>query len=91
MSKEFLTADNVAKKVNWRGLELDRYYRKMGEPEKVWKDNEGMPFGIEYYDFYECRDDDCEAIDVEWFETKQKRDSKWESIVREAMKEEYCK
>ena len=33
-------------KVHWETEELDSYYRKNHYPEKVWKDNEGMPFGI---------------------------------------------
>ena len=47
-------------------------------PEKVWKDNEGMPFGIY---LIEIGEDDFESIvDAEWFSTEEKRDkefNKW--------------
>ena len=36
-------------KVDWWGEQLDTYYKKMGHPKKVWKDNEGLPYGIYYY------------------------------------------
>ena len=63
-------------KVHWETEELDRYYRKNHYPEKVWKDNEGMPFGI-----YLIDEDDFGSIDyVEWFRTEEERDkefNKW--------------
>ena len=71
-------------KVNWQDEELDIIYRKQGYPEKVWKDNEGMPYGIYYYSdnftdinnwkitIAETWNMDIE--DVEWFATEQERD-----------------
>jgi len=56
-------------KANWQDEELDIYYRKNGYPKSVWKDNEGMPFGIYYYS-----DDFADIQDVEWFKTEQERD-----------------
>ena len=55
-------------KVHWETEELDRKYKDNGYPEKVWKDNEGMPFGI--YTI-EIGEDDIESIlDAEWFCTE---------------------
>jgi hypothetical protein len=56
-------------KANWQDEELDIYYRKNGYPKSVWKDNEGMPYGIYYYS-----DDFADIQDVEWFATEQERD-----------------
>lgn len=63
-----------AVKVNWFDEELDKYYRKMGEPEEVWKDNEGMPFGIYYYENWDSNCDE-QLIEVEWFKTEEERDA----------------
>ena len=49
-------------KVNWQDEELDTYYKKMGYPKSVWKDNEGLPFGIQ------------SEYENEWFKTEQERD-----------------
>ncbi len=71
-------------KVNWQNEELDIIYRKQGHPEKVWKDNEGMPYGIYYYsdDFTDINNWkttiaetwNMDIEDVEWFATEQERD-----------------
>ena len=65
-------------KVHWETEELDRKYKDNGYSEKVWKDNEGMPFGIY---LIEIGEDDFESIvDAEWFSTEEKRDkefNKW--------------
>ena len=59
-------------KVHWETEELDRKYKDNGYSEKVWKDNEGMPFGIY---LIEIGEDDFESIvDAEWFSTEEKRD-----------------
>ncbi len=59
-------------KINWQEEGLDTYYKRMGYPEKVWKDNEGMPFGIALFN----ADDTYleEELDIEWFSTEEKRD-----------------
>ena len=65
-------------KVHWETEELDRYYRKNHYPEKVWKDNEGMPFGI-----YLIDEDDFGSIDyVEWFRTEKERDKEFNELRR---------
>ena len=66
-------------KVHWETEELDRYYRKNHYPEKVWKDNEGMPFGI-----YLINEDDFGSIDyVEWFRTEEERDKEFNKLIKE--------
>ena len=66
-------------KVHWETEELDRHYRKNGHPEKVWKDNEGMPFGI-----YLIDEDDFGSIDyVEWFRTEEERDKEFNELIKE--------
>ena len=66
-------------KVHWETEELDRYYRKNHYPEKVWKNNEGMPFGI-----YLINEDDLGSIDyVEWFRTEEERDKKFNKLIKE--------
>ncbi|MBO02977.1 MAG: hypothetical protein CMG35_10220 [Candidatus Marinimicrobia bacterium] len=66
-------------KVHWETEELDRYYRKNHYPEKVWKDNEGMPFGI-----YLIDEDDFGSIDyVEWFRTEEERDKEFNELIKE--------
>tara|TARA_Y100000401_G_scaffold64904_1_gene51712 strand:- start:23 stop:247 length:225 start_codon:yes stop_codon:yes gene_type:complete len=66
-------------KVHWETEELDRYYRKNHYPEKVWKDNEGMPFGI-----YLIDEDDFGSIDyVEWFRTEEERDKEFNESIKE--------
>ena len=66
-------------KVHWETEELDRYYRKNHYPEKVWKDNEGMPFGI-----YLIDEDDFGSIDyVEWFRTEEERDKEFNKLIKE--------
>ncbi len=68
-------------KVHWETEELDRHYRKNGHPEKVWKDNEGMPFGIYLIDIGE---DDFESIeDAQWFSTEEERDRKFNQLNKE--------
>ena len=71
-------------KVHWETEELDIHYRKNLHPEKVWKDNEGMPFGI--YTI-EIGEDDFESIiDAEWFCTKEERDfvfKKYQEWIKE--------
>jgi hypothetical protein len=64
-------------KANWQDEELDIYYRKNGYPKSVWKDNEGMPYGIYYYS-----DDFADIQDVEWFATEQERDQSFKEINR---------
>jgi len=61
-------------KVNWQDEELDIYYRKNGYPKSVWKDNEGMPYGIYGYASQEDMDNGYDVVDVEWFATEQERD-----------------
>ena len=66
-------------KVHWETEELDRYYRKNHYPEKVWKNNEGMPFGI-----YLINEDDLGSIDyVEWFRTEEERDKEFNKLTKE--------
>ena len=66
-------------KVHWETEELDRYYRKNHYPEKVWKNNEGMPFGI-----YLINEDDLGSIDyVEWFRTEEERDKEFNKLIKE--------
>ena len=66
-------------KVHWETEELDRYYRKNHYPEKVWKDNEGMQFGI-----YLIDEDDFGSIDyVEWFRTEEERDKEFNELIKE--------
>ena len=66
-------------KVHWETEELDRYYRKNHYPEKVWKDNEGMPFGI-----YLINKDDLGSIDyVEWCRTEEERDKEFNKLIKE--------
>ena len=68
-------------KVHWETEELDRHYRKNGHPEKVWKDNEGMPFGIYVI---EIGEDDFESIlDAEWFRTEEERDKEFNELIKE--------
>ena len=66
-------------KVHWETEELDRKYKDNGYPEKVWKDNEGMPFGI--YTI-EIGEDDFESIlAAEWFCTEEERDFAFKKYV----------
>ena len=66
-------------KVHWETEELDRKYKDNGYPEKVWKDNEGMPFGI-----YLIDEDDFGSIDyVEWFRTEEERDKEFNELIKE--------
>ena len=44
----------------------------MGYPKSVWKNNEGLPYGIYHYDNEEH--DYCECF---WFKTEQERDKKY--------------
>lgn len=68
-------------KVHWETEELDRHYRKNHYPEKVWKDNEGMPFGIYYI---EIGEDDFESIeDAQWFSTEEERDEEFNKLIKE--------
>ncbi len=68
-------------KVHWETEELDRKYKDNGYPEKVWKDNEGMPFGIYLIDIGE---DDFESIeDAQWFSTEEERDREFNQLNKE--------
>ena len=58
-------------KVDWWDDELDIYYRKMGYPKSVWKNNEGLPYGIYYYF---DREADPLNIECRWYATEQERD-----------------
>ena len=58
-------------KVNWWDEELDIYYRNMGHPKSVWKNNEGLPYGIYYYF---DREADPLNIECRWYATEQERD-----------------
>ena len=73
--------DNVAK-VDWWSEELDIYYRKNGYPTSVWKDNEGMPYGIYYY-----FDKENDLFDVEcfWFKTIEERDKAFDEEIKEVV------
>tara|TARA_Y100001937_G_scaffold128507_1_gene205543 strand:+ start:2138 stop:2362 length:225 start_codon:yes stop_codon:yes gene_type:complete len=67
---------NLIKKVNWWDEQLDTYYKKMGSCKKIWKDNEGLPYGIYTYDNEEHGYTECF-----WFKTEQERDdvfNQWE-------------
>ena len=68
-------------KVHWETEELDRKYKDNGYPEKVWKDNEGMPFGI----YLICiGEDDFESIeDAQWFSTEEERDKEFNKLIKE--------
>ena len=68
-------------KVHWETEELDRKYKDNGYPEKVWKDNEGMPFGIY---LIEIGEDDFESIeDAQWFRTEEERDKEFNKLIKE--------
>ena len=68
-------------KVHWETEELDRKYKDNGYPEKVWKDNEGMPFGIY---LIEIGEDDFESIeDAQWFSTEEERDKEFNKLIKE--------
>ena len=68
-------------KVHWETEELDRKYKDNGYSEKVWKDNEGMPFGIYLIDIGE---DDFESIeDAQWFSTEEERDREFNKLIKE--------
>ena len=68
-------------KVHWETEELDRKYKDNGYSEKVWKDNEGMPFGIYLIDIGE---DDFESIeDAQWFRSEKERDRKFNKLIKE--------
>ena len=68
------TQENLwATKVNWWVEELDNWYRKNHYPKKVWKDNEGLPFGIYGYGDEELED----RIDATWYKTEEERDKDW--------------
>ena len=62
-------------KVDWWGEELDTYHKKMGSPKKIWKDNEGLPYGIYYYF---DKEEDLFPIECRWFKTEQERDKVFE-------------
>ena len=64
---------NWAIEVNWWEEECDVFYRNLGYPKKVWKDNEGRPFGIYGYDDRELED----HIDTTWYKTEEERDKKY--------------
>ena len=68
-------------KVHWETEELDRKYKDNGYPKKVWKDNEGMPFGIYLIHIGE---DDFESIeDAQWFSTEEERNEKFNKLIKE--------
>ena len=66
-------------KVNWWDEELDTYHKKMGSPKKIWKDNEGLPYGIYYFDNEE--QNYCECF---WFKTIEERDKAFEESDNES-------
>ena len=70
---------NWAIEVNWWEEECDVFYRNLGYPKKVWKDNEGRPFGIYGYDDRELED----HIDTTWYKTEEERDKKYKEVERE--------
>tara|TARA_R100000231_G_scaffold33545_1_gene29443 strand:+ start:1419 stop:1655 length:237 start_codon:yes stop_codon:yes gene_type:complete len=70
-------------KVHWETEELDRYYRKNDYPEKVWKDNEGMPFGIYLLEIFDEEDDFGSIEYVEWFRTEEERDKEFSKLIKE--------
>ena len=59
-------------KINWQEEGLDTYYKRMGYPKKVWKDNEGMPFGIALFSADDIYLEEME--EMEWFSTEEERD-----------------
>ena len=69
--------DNVVK-VDWWSEELDIYYRKNGYPKSVWKDNEGLPYGIYYY--FDRKNDPFNVVECRWYKTEQERDRMFEEI-----------
>jgi len=42
--------------------------------ETMGDDNEGLEFGVEYYDEDPREDEDAEVVDVEWFGSEKARD-----------------
>ena len=70
-------------KVHWETEELDSYYRKNHYPEKVWKDNEGMPFGI--YLIHIGKDDFESIEDAQWFSTDEERDKEFDILIKEVV------
>ena len=71
--------DNIIK-VDWWSEELDIYYRKNGYPKSVWKDNEGLPYGIYYYF---DRQNDPFDVECRWYKTEQERDKAFNKFVVE--------
>ena len=63
-------------KINWQTELLDKKYRENGYPEKVWKDNEGKPFGIHGF----TDDEMLETLDITWYATEKERDKEFELI-----------
>ncbi len=59
-------------KINWQEEGLDTYYKRMSYPKKVWKDNEGMPFGIATFNADDIYLEEME--EMEWFSTEEERD-----------------
>jgi|TARA_R100001530_G_scaffold135867_1_gene114293 uncharacterized protein YodC (DUF2158 family) len=70
--------DSSIVKVSWCEEELDSWYRKMGYKLSVYKDNEGMPYGIYYYEDKE----DLGHIECQWFSTELKRDKEFDKIIK---------
>ena len=64
-------------KVDWWSEELDTYYRKNGYPKSVWKDNDGLPYGIYYYF---NRKNDPFDVECRWYKTEQERDKVFEEV-----------
>ena len=67
-------------KVDWWTEELDTYYRKNGYPKSVWKDNEGLPYGIYYY--FDRKNDPFD-VECRWYKTEQERDKVFEEVIDE--------
>tara|TARA_R100000234_G_scaffold76016_1_gene47166 strand:+ start:312 stop:515 length:204 start_codon:yes stop_codon:yes gene_type:complete len=53
-------------KINWQKEKLHLWYKKMGYPEKVWKDNQGYKYGIRIFE-----NGDKEDM---WFNTEKSQD-----------------
>jgi hypothetical protein len=72
--------NNNIVKVDWWGEELDTYHKKMGSPKKIWKDNEGLPYGIYYYFDKEEDPFDRECF---WFKTIEERDKAFDDMCQD--------
>ena len=71
-------------KVSWCGEELDSWYKKMGYKSSVYKDNEGMPYGIYSYE----DEEELGHIECEWFATELKRDKAFDKLIQVGLQNE---